>query len=49
MTEERAKDECMKVEAYWQGRIGSLLFGMNTRVELNSAWRNNKAVDKYLM
>ena len=46
---EERKALCMKAEAFWQAKTGSLLFGLNRRVERNSAWFSNKAVDTFLV
>ena len=41
-------DSLKNAEAYWQGLLGSRHIGLNTRIEYNSAWRKNTAVDKHL-
>ena len=46
---EEQKELCMKAEAFWQAKTGSLLFGLNRRVERNSAWYSNKAVDSHIV
>ena len=45
---EADEQELKRYEAFWQSKTGSLLIGMNSRVEYQSAFFKNTAIDKLI-